>query len=125
VEQHSRRRTDGCGGARWLERSGNARATNVEDVADLRSDALVENFAAQWLTLRDLDRKAPDPRLFPDFDESLHERCAENRSLRRDIVRENRSVLDFLTATDNVVNERLAKFYGFRTSTATTSGASR
>jgi mono/diheme cytochrome c family protein len=82
-------------------------------LADPRSDALGDNFAAQWLTLRDLDGKAPDPRLFPDFDESLR------RAMRREtdlffenVVRENRSVLDFLTATDTFVNERLAKFYG-------------
>src|SRR5882757_3867071 len=82
-------------------------------LADPRSDALVKNFAAQWLTLRDLDTKAPDPRLFPDFDESLR------RAMRREtdlffesMVRENRSALDFLTATDTFVNERLAKFYG-------------
>jgi hypothetical protein len=82
-------------------------------LADPRSAALVTNFAAQWLTLRDLDNKTPDPRLFPDFDESLR------RAMRREtelffetVVRENRSVLDFLTADFTFVNQRLAKHYG-------------
>jgi hypothetical protein len=82
-------------------------------LADPRAAALSENFAAQWLTLRSLDDASPDPRLFPDFDEGLR------RSMRREtelffesIVRENRSALDFLTAGDTFVNERLARHYG-------------
>jgi hypothetical protein len=80
---------------------------------DPRSEALVTNFAGQWLTLRDLDNRTPDPRLFPDFDENLR------RAMRREtelffesIVRENRSVLDFLNADYTFVNERLARHYG-------------
>ena len=80
---------------------------------DPRSDALITNFAGQWLHLRNLDDQAPDPRLFPDFDEGLR------RSMRREtelffesIVRENRSVFDLLTANYTFVNERLAKHYG-------------
>jgi mono/diheme cytochrome c family protein len=80
---------------------------------DPRSDALIANFAGQWLHLRNLDDQAPDPRLFPDFDEGLR------RAMRREtelffesIVRENRSVFDLLTADYTFVNERLAKHYG-------------
>jgi hypothetical protein len=82
-------------------------------LADSRSAALIENFAGQWLTLRDLDDKTPDPRLFPDFDENLR------RAMRREtelfvesVVRENRTVLDFLTADYTFINQRLAKHYG-------------
>jgi mono/diheme cytochrome c family protein len=78
-----------------------------------RADALIDNFAGQWLYLRNLDAAAPDPRIFPDFDEGLR------RAMRREtelffasIVRENRSVLDLLTANYTFVNERLAKHYG-------------
>jgi mono/diheme cytochrome c family protein len=85
----------------------------VRMLADARSKALISNFAGQWLTLRDLDNRTPDPRLFPDFDENLR------RAMRREtelffehVVRENRSVLDFLTANYSFVNERLAKHYG-------------
>ena len=81
-------------------------------LADPRAAALGDNFAAQWLSLRSLDDAAPDPRLFPDFDEGLR------RSMRREtelfftsVVRENRSVLDLLTASDTFVNERLARHY--------------
>jgi hypothetical protein len=82
-------------------------------LANPRSEALIENFAAQWLTLRDLDNKTPDPRLFPDFDENLRRSMRRETELLVDtIVRENRSVLDFLTADYTFVNQRLAKHYG-------------
>jgi hypothetical protein len=82
-------------------------------LADPRAQALVSNFAGQWLFLRNVDAATPDPRLFPDFDDGLR------RAMRREtelffesVVRENRSVLDFLTAKYTFVNERLARHYG-------------
>ena len=82
-------------------------------LADPRADALVENFAGQWLYLRNLNSTNPDPLTFPDFDDNLR------RSLRREtelffssILREDRSVLDLLTADYTFVNERLARHYG-------------
>jgi hypothetical protein len=80
---------------------------------DARSSALVDNFAGQWLTLRDLDDKTPDPRLFPDFDENLRRAMRRETELfMESIVRQNRSVLDLLTADYTFVNQRLAKHYG-------------
>jgi hypothetical protein len=82
-------------------------------LADKRSEALVTNFAAQWLYLTNLDSVTPDPRLFPDFDDNLRQAMRRETELLVDaIVREDRSVLDFLNADYTFVNERLAKHYG-------------
>jgi hypothetical protein len=83
-------------------------------LADPRSNALVENFAGQWLQLRTIEGSAPNEFLFPNFGENLR------RDFRREtelffssVLHENRSVLDFITADYTFVNERLAKHYGF------------
>ncbi len=82
-------------------------------LADSRSDALVFNFAGQWLRLRNLSAHTPDPRTFPNFAEDL--RLAFRRETElffESLVREDRSVLDLLRANYTFVNERLAKHYG-------------
>ena len=82
-------------------------------LADPRSRALVTNFAAQWLYLRNLDSITPDMRLFPDFDDNLRQAFRQETELFfESIVREDRSVLDLLRADYTFVNERLAKHYG-------------
>jgi hypothetical protein len=82
-------------------------------LADPRSRALVDNFAAQWLHLRNLESITPDMRLFPDFDDNLRQAFREETELFVDsILREDRSVLDLLRANYTFVNERLAKHYG-------------
>ena len=82
-------------------------------LADPRSESMVTNFAAQWLYLRDIDSKVPDELLFPDFDETLRTAFRRETELFIDsILRDNRSVLDLLTANYTFVNERLAKHYG-------------
>jgi mono/diheme cytochrome c family protein len=82
-------------------------------LADRRSRALVDNFASQWLHLRNLDSITPDMRLFPDFDDNLRQAFRQETSLFFDsVLRENRSVLDLLRARYTFVNERLAKHYG-------------
>jgi len=78
-----------------------------------RSRALVTNFASEWLKLRDIDTIDPDPFIYPNFDPSL--RAAFRRELELfvdSIQREDRSVLDLLTANYTFVNERLALHYG-------------
>ena len=81
-------------------------------LADRRSEALVTNFAAQWLYLRDLESKLPDEILFPDFDETLRAALGRETELFIDSVfRENRSVLELLTANYTFLNERLARHY--------------
>ena len=82
-------------------------------LADPRSESMVSNFAAQWLYLRDIDVKAPDLFLFKDFDEGLRAAFEKETDLFLDsILRENRSVMELLTAKYTFVNERLAKHYG-------------
>jgi len=82
-------------------------------LADPRSESMVTNFAAQWLYLRDIDGKAPDLFLFRDFDEGLRAAFEKETDLfLNSILRENRSVMELLTAKYTFVNERLAKHYG-------------
>ena len=82
-------------------------------LADPRSRSLVDNFAAQWLHLRNLDAIRPNMRLFPDFDENLRQAFRrETELLLESVIREDRSVLDLLEADYTFVNERLAKHYG-------------
>ncbi|PZN33215.1 MAG: hypothetical protein DIU71_05650 [Proteobacteria bacterium] len=82
-------------------------------LADPRSSSLVTNFAAQWLQVDKLDEIDPDPNLFPEFDESLRAAYRREMELFVDsILREDRSVLDLLTAGHTFVNERLAQHYG-------------
>jgi mono/diheme cytochrome c family protein len=82
-------------------------------LADPRSDSMVDNFAAQWLYLRDVDVKAPDLFLFRNFDEGLRQSFERETELFiGSVLREDRSVRDLLTANYTFLNERLAKHYG-------------
>ncbi len=82
-------------------------------LADSRAQALVTNFAGQWLHLRNLASITPDMRLFPDFDDNLRQAFRQETELFfESILREDRSVLDLLSANYTFVNERLAKHYG-------------
>jgi hypothetical protein len=82
-------------------------------LADSRSGALVDNFAAQWLRLRNLDSVTPDMRLFPDFDDNLRQAFRRETELFfESVLREDRSALDLLRANYTFLNERLAKHYG-------------
>jgi mono/diheme cytochrome c family protein len=82
-------------------------------LADARSESMVTNFAAQWLFLRDIGAKQPDEILFPEFDETLRTAFQRETELFLDsVLRENRSVLELLTANYSFLNERLAKHYG-------------
>ena len=82
-------------------------------LADERSDALVTNFGSQWLELRKLSEVRPDGYLFPDFEDSLREAFQRETELfLASVFRENRSVLDLLTANYTFLNGRLARHYG-------------
>ena len=82
-------------------------------LADDRSRALVNNFASQWLHLRNLESITPDMRLFPDFDDNLRQAFRQETELFVDsVLREDRSVIDLLRANYTFLNERLAKHYG-------------
>ena len=82
-------------------------------LADQRSEALSRRFAGQWLRLQDLEKMIPDYLLFPQYDDTLAQAMSRETELFFDsIVREDRNVLDLLTADYSFVNERLAKHYG-------------
>jgi hypothetical protein len=82
-------------------------------IADPRSEALSTRFASQWLRLNDVDQMLPDALLYPYYDHSLGEAFKRETELFFDsIVREDRSVLDLLTADYTFVNERVARHYG-------------
>ena len=77
---------------------------------DPRSSALVNNFAGQWLQLRNLKNVQPNSDKFPDFDDNLRQGFRHETELLFDsILREDRSVLDLMTADYTFVNERLAQ----------------
>jgi hypothetical protein len=80
---------------------------------DPKSSSLTSNFAGQWLFIRNLETVRPDPVAFPEWDESLRASFkAETELFFESILRENRSVLDLLTANYTFLNERLARHYG-------------
>jgi hypothetical protein len=82
-------------------------------LADPRSEALATRFASQWLRLQDLDKIQPDYLLYPQYDGRLAAAMKRETELFFDsIVREDRSVLDLITADYSFVNERLALHYG-------------
>jgi hypothetical protein len=98
-----------------LRRPGALEAEVRRMLDDPRSGALVENFAGQWLQLRNLQRAQPDPQEFPDFDDNLRQAFrTETEMLFASIIAEDRSVLELLTADYTFLNERLARHYGVR-----------
>ncbi|HYR83797.1 MAG TPA: DUF1592 domain-containing protein [Terriglobia bacterium] len=82
-------------------------------LADPRSQELVKNFAGQWLGLRTLQSQTPEGTVYPDFDDNLrHAMRTEAEMFFDSILREDRSVIELLTADYTFVNERLAAHYG-------------
>jgi Protein of unknown function (DUF1592)/Protein of unknown function (DUF1588)/Protein of unknown function (DUF1585)/Protein of unknown function (DUF1587)/Protein of unknown function (DUF1595)/Planctomycete cytochrome C len=82
-------------------------------LADPKAEALVANFAGQWLHLRNVPNVLPNSDLFPDFDDNLRQSMRrETELLFESIIREDHNVLDLLTADYTFVNERLARHYG-------------
>ena len=82
-------------------------------LADPKSQALVDNFAGQWLYLRNLKNLQPNSNEFPDFDHNLRTALeTETELFFQSIMREDRNVLDLMTADYTFLNERLAKHYG-------------
>ena len=72
--------------------------------------ALVENFAGQWLHLRNMESVYPDPLEFPEFDENLREAYqTETELFIASLLREDQSILGLLNANYTFVNERLAR----------------
>jgi Protein of unknown function (DUF1592)/Protein of unknown function (DUF1588)/Protein of unknown function (DUF1595)/Protein of unknown function (DUF1585)/Protein of unknown function (DUF1587) len=82
-------------------------------LADPRANALVYNFADQWLNVDEVDRIEPDPSLFPEFDGALRAAFKKETELFvGSVLRENQSVIRLLDGNYTFVNERLAREYG-------------
>jgi hypothetical protein len=82
-------------------------------LADPRSQALVDNFAGQWLYVRNLRGVAPDLEEFPNFDDNLRQAFkTETELFFASIMHEDHNVLDLLNANYTFVNDRLARHYG-------------
>ena len=82
-------------------------------LASPKAHALVENFANQWLEVRSLGNLQPDKKMFPEFDATLRNAMQRETELFfAHVMREDRSVFDFLRGDYTFVNARLARFYG-------------
>jgi hypothetical protein len=82
-------------------------------LADPRGAALVDNFAEQWLFLRNLKSVAPNMEAFPDFDDNLRQAMKEETKLFiKSVIDEDRGVMDLINGDYTFVNERLARHYG-------------
>jgi hypothetical protein len=82
-------------------------------LADPKANAMVSNFAGQWLLLRNLQSQTRDQAVFPNFDDNLRQAFrTETEMLFQSVMREDRNVVELLNADFTFVNERLAKHYG-------------
>ena len=82
-------------------------------MADPKSSAMAENFAGQWLEIRNLDNIKPDPGKFPAWNPELRDAFkTETRMFFDNMLRENRPIGEFLNARYTYLNEFLAKYYG-------------
>jgi len=82
-------------------------------MADTKSQAFVRNFGGQWLQTRNLDVLKPDAAKFPDYGPELREDMrTETEMFFEEIVKEDRSILDFIDGDFTFLNERLARHYG-------------
>ncbi|MBC7853509.1 MAG: DUF1592 domain-containing protein, partial [Pirellulaceae bacterium] len=96
-----------------LRQDGNLEKQTRRLLADAKSKSLAENFAGQWLELRSLDVRTPDRQLFPQYDDGLKAAMrTETEMFFESIVREDRSIVDLLSADFTFANEKLAKLYG-------------
>jgi hypothetical protein len=84
-------------------------------LADPKSRALVDNFASQWLMLRNLKGHIPTPGDFPNFDNELRQAFRQETELFvESVMREDRSLIDLIDANYTFANERLARHYGIQ-----------
>lgn len=82
-------------------------------MTDAKAAAFADNFAGQWLEVRNLDEISPDPKKFPAWTLELKEDFrTETRLFFQHIVSENRPITEFVQAKYTFLNENLAKFYG-------------
>lgn len=100
-------------GEQRLRKPGVLEAQVRRMMADPKSINLVDNFAAQWLQLRNLGRTKPDPVRFPTVDDELLDAMRRETAMFIEaIIREDRSILDFIDAPFTFLNGPLARHYG-------------
>ena len=98
-----------------LRKPGVVEAQVRRMLADNKADNLVDNFAAQWLQLRILGRTKPDPARFPTVDDELLDAMRRETNLFvKTLIREDRSILDFIDAPFTFLNGPLARHYGIK-----------
>jgi hypothetical protein len=98
-----------------LSRDAVLREQTLRMIADPRSEALATRFAAQWLRLSDLDKVSPDAYWFPNYNRQLMQALRrETEIFFEQLVRQDRSFLELITADYSYMNERLAQHYGIR-----------
>jgi hypothetical protein len=91
------------------------RAHVARMIKDKRANAFVENFAGQWLQLRNLDETVPDPKKFPTATEDIRSLMKrETLTFFAGVMRDNMPVTALLDGQFTYLNEPLAKFYGFK-----------
>jgi hypothetical protein len=96
-----------------LRKDGNLEKQLQRMLKAPKARALGENFAGQWLQLRNLKTAAPDPGTYPTFDESLRSAMIRETELFFEaVMKEDRSIIEFIDSNYTFVNERLAKHYG-------------
>lgn len=89
------------------------KAQTARMLADTKARALVDNFAGQWLQLRNLRTHEPDREQFPGFDQELRQSMmTETQMFLEDVMRQDRSIVELINGRYTFLNERLARFYG-------------
>jgi len=84
-------------------------------LADRRAAAFADNFAGQWLEIRNLDSVKPDPQRFPEWSPELRDAMrTETRMFFAYVLQQNRPLSDFLDARYTFLNEMLARHYGLK-----------
>ena len=110
LEQHAGRGVAPVGGEGKLQDPQVLEAQVRRMLKDSRAKALADNFAGQWLTLR--ANVAPARRLFPEWNNDLRQAMRKETELFfQEVVKQDRSILDFLDGRFTYLNERLAKLY--------------
>lgn len=102
-----------CADAKTLRKPNVLKAQLERMLRDKRADALVENFAGQWLELRKIEAIKPDGEKFPDYDEYLRLSMRKETELFfGEMVHKDRSILDLIDGNYTYLNDRMAQFYG-------------
>jgi hypothetical protein len=97
---------------RTLHQPAVLKAQMTRMLKDGRSERFVNSFAGQWLELRNLDSIKPDPDKFPQFEDLRGDMRTETRMFFESVMRDDRSILDFLDGKYTFLNQELAEFYG-------------